>query len=370
MTILITISIAIAALALATVALNAVAGPMLMRRPGGDVPAPRVSILIPARDEARNIPALLDGLCRQDYPDLEILILDDHSRDGTGEAVAAVAASDSRVRLLQGGPLPPGWTGKNWACQQLAEAARGDMLIFTDADNRHAPHAVSNTVAWMQRHRLGFLSAFPQQETGTLAERLAVPAVDLFVYAALPLWSTLLVPSPLFAAANGQWIAMTREAWMRIGGHQSVRGKVVEDVELSRRAKRLGIRTLLTAGTGAVYCRMYRNAGEVWDGFTKNLFGITGNRPLAFWLVMAAMAVAFILPYPALLVPGLAVPAGIAVALNLAMRAVLAIRFRHPLWVSVLLHPVGIGYIMVIAINSYIQTRRGRVRWKGREIAV
>ncbi|NIS38778.1 glycosyltransferase, partial [Candidatus Saccharibacteria bacterium] len=209
-----------------------------------------MSLLIPARDEAHNIDRCLTDLIGQDYPDYEIIVLDDHSKDNTADIVRGYANQYHHVKLLAGKSLPSGWTGKNWACQQLSEAAGGGFFIFTDADNRYATNAIKNTMGWMQKLNLGFLSAFPQQFTGTLMEKLVIPVIDIFVYGTLPLWMTYYLRSPLFAAANGQWLAFTREAYHRIGGHQGVRNQVVEDVEISRLVKRSGIKMLTTAGTG------------------------------------------------------------------------------------------------------------------------
>ena len=214
---------------------NAFTAPMLKKRlPLLDHPS--VSVLVPARNEERNIADCLEGLIAQNYRDFEIIVLNDHSVDRTAELVNKYGTLDARIKLIEGKPLPEGWTGKNWACHQLSQEARGEILLFTDADNRHATDAIANTVGWMQKLNLGLFSAFPQQITVTLPEKLVIPVVDMFVYAALPLWLTYYAHSPSLSAANGQWIAFTQEAYQQIGGHQEVRNKVVEDVELSRLA--------------------------------------------------------------------------------------------------------------------------------------
>lgn len=358
-----------------TALLNALTAPMLRRPRSLDgLPSravcPRVSLLVPARNEEANIQDCLAGLTAQQYADLEILVLDDHSEDDTARIIQAICLRDPRVRYLSGQPLPSGWTGKNWACHQLGQEASGDILIFTDADNRHAPEATANTVAWMQHLGLGLLSAFPQQTTVSLAERLVIPVIDLFVYAMLPLWLTYYSRNPAFAAANGQWIAFTRSAYERTGGHKAVGDKVVEDVELSRLAKRQGIRILTTAGTNVVSGRMYHSGSEVWQGFSKNLFGLTGNRTGTFFGLVGTLSLICIFPYPLLLIPTYTDLAGIAIVLNLALRLILALKYRHPLLTSLVLHPVGIGFTILIALNSYIQVKRGHITWKGREIPV
>ncbi len=347
---------------------NILTGPRLSKAPYSGR-TPKVSLLIPARDEAHNIDRCLTDLIGQDYPDYEIIVLDDHSKDNTADIVRGYANQYHHVKLLAGKSLPSGWTGKNWACQQLSEAAGGGFFIFTDADNRYATNAIKNTMGWMQKLNLGFLSAFPQQFTGTLMEKLVIPVIDIFVYGTLPLWMTYYLRSPLFAAANGQWLAFTREAYHRIGGHQGVRNQVVEDVEISRLVKRSGIKMLTTAGTGVVFGRMYRNAKEVVDGFTKNLFGLTGFHQLLFWNIIFAVSIAFIMPYLLVAIPATQY-AAIAVSMNVLLRGLLAIRYKHPFWISIAFHPVATAVIIFIGIKSFISVMRGSVHWKGRQIKV
>ncbi|MBM3240861.1 glycosyltransferase [Candidatus Poribacteria bacterium] len=327
-----------------------------------------VSVLVPARNEEENISACLKGLSAQNYSAFEIIVLNDHSADRTAELVKTYCHVDSRIRLIEGQELPAGWTGKNWACYQLSRKANGEILIFTDADNRHAPYAIANTVGWMQKLRLGLFSAFPQQITVTLAEKLVIPVIDMFVYAALPLWLTYYARSPSLAAANGQWIAFTREAYNRIGGHQEVRHKIVEDVELSRLAKRKGIKILTSPGTGAVFGHMYHSWKETWEGFSKNLFGLMGYKTIPFFTVLLVLLVICVLPYFLIWLSPFSTLAAIALALNLLLRLIMVCKYRHPIFTSVVLHPLAIVFTTIIGLNSFLCFKRGRVQWKGREI--
>ncbi|MDE0014867.1 MAG: glycosyltransferase family 2 protein [Candidatus Poribacteria bacterium] len=245
------ISIVLLAVVLAVALFNAATAPMLKKSISLQK-CPRVSVLIPARNEAANISACIEGFQSQNYDNFEILVLDDQSTDQTGTIIEKFGEQHPEVQALRGKSLPAGWLGKNWACHQLSQYANGEILIFTDADNRPAPNAIANTVAYMQKLELGFLSAFPEKVTGSLTEKLVVPAVDMFVYAGLPLWLTYFSRFPSLAAASGLWIAFTRDAYQRIGGHQAVSHQIVEDVELSRLAKKSGIRILTLAGTGVV----------------------------------------------------------------------------------------------------------------------
>jgi len=346
---------------------NVLTAPQLRRAP---LPksTPLVSILVPARNEERNIAACLEGLETQVYSNLEVLILDDGSTDNTAALVNHFIKHDPRVKLIVGAPLPSEWLGKNWACDQLARHSRGEILLFIDADCRCTPDAVSHTVGWMQHLQAGMMSVFPQQLTLTLAEKLVVPVIYIFVYSLLPVWLVYRSRSPIFAAANGQWLAFTRDAYQRLGGHRAVRHQIVEDVELSRLAKRLGERLLIVCGTREVFCRMYDSAKAVWEGFSKNAFGLAGFRAAPFFALMATLVLAFIFPYFMLWMDSAVRPACIAVLLNVALRLILAWRYLQPSFVGVLLHPVAVAFALLIGLNSFRWCKTGKIRWKGRPI--
>jgi len=349
--------------------MNILAGPQLSQ--GSAVLEPvRVSVLIPARNEAENIGRCLEGLLRQDYAPMEILVLDDHSEDHTAAIVARYAASHPNLRWFRGRDVPPGWTGKNWACHQLSELAMGDLMIFTDADNWHAPEAVRRTVGWMQQRELGLFSAFPQQVTRTLPEQLLVPMIDVLLYSILPLRAVSAFPAPSLSAANGQWLAWTAAAYRSLGGHRTVRHEVVEDVELARQAKQAGIRMVTAAGTGVVFARMYRSVRDIREGLAKVLFGLAGYHGSIFW---AAQAVTFslgMMPYILVWIPAFTAPAGLAIVLNGLVRGGLALRYRHPVVLSLFLHPVAVLLMLLLGVDSYRWTKKGVVRWKGREIVL
>ncbi len=364
---LIIISIVLLAVILAVTLFNTVTAPMLKKSIGLQN-CPRVSVLIPARNEETNIGACINGFLAQKYDNFEIHVFDDQSTDRTGAIIEAFAARHSEVRAIRGASLPSGWMGKNWACHQLSQHADGEILIFTDADNRPAPNAIANTVAYMQKFELGLLSAFPEKVTGSLAEKLVVPVVDMFVYAGLPLWLTYFSRFPSLAAASGLWIAFTRDAYQQIGGHQAVSNQIVEDVELSRLAKKKGIKILTSAGTHVVSCRMYHSFGEVWSGFSKNLFGLVRYRTVAFFVLTLVLFTMCVLPYITVWFGAVTKLSFVAIFMNVTMRTVLALKYKHPFFASVVLHPLGVLFTLLIGINSFYQVKRGRLQWKGRQI--
>ena len=322
--ILMLVSIVLLAIVLSVTLCNAATAPMLKKSVGLQS-CPRVSVLIPARNEEANVEECIKGLLSQNYDTFKIHVLNDQSTDSTGAIIEEIGEQHPEVQAIHGKPLPTGWSGKNWACHQLSQYADGEILIFTDADNRPEPNAIANTVAYMQKLELGLLSAFPEKVTGTLAEKLVVPVVDMFVYAGLPLWLTYFSRFPSLAAASGLWMAFTREAYQLIGGHQAVSNQIVEDVELSRLAKKSGIKILTTAGTRAVSCRMYQSFNEVWNGFSKNLFGLVGYKRIPFFILMLGLFTMCVLPYITVWFPPLRGLAIVAIVMNIVMRMVLAL---------------------------------------------
>ena len=334
-----------------------------LERAGEPGEMPLVSVLVPARDEAANLRANLPRLLASDYPRLEIVVLDDGSGDDTAAVAQSLARGDGRLRVVRGSEPPPGWLGKNWACAQLAREARGEILLFCDADVAAGPRAVRRTVAAMQRHAAAAVTAIPRHRLGSWAEAAVVPLVaQLPVAAMLPLALVPRTAAPSLSMANGQWLAFTRAAYDRIGGHASVRGEVLEDVRLGRGVKRAGLRLVATVAARDLEVRMYGGWAEVRAGFRKNLYALMGGRPAPFALSIGAVLLALVYPMVAA-GRGMWLPFG----LLLALRAASALLFRQR-WTSVALHPVGAMLATWIAAESW--RTRGRVEWRGRTMVV
>ena len=245
---------------------------------------PRVSVLVPARNEALRIRTCLESLLQQNYPSLEIIVLDDESQDATAEIVRALGFSigpESSRRLIPGARLPPGWAGKSWACHQLTEVARGEYLLFTDADTIHHPGAVSSAMAAAQRFRCDLLTLWPDQITVTFAEKLVIPLMFVVGGSYLPHWLLLWSQGAPWLArtlgskflarcgtACGQFLLFRRESYFKMGGHRAVGDHLVEDISLAREiAKRIpaGWRLVTCDGARLVSCRMYTSLGQIWD---------------------------------------------------------------------------------------------------------
>lgn len=331
-----------------------------------------LSICIPARNEAERIGPCLESLRAQTGPAWEILVLDDRSEDGTADVVAAEAARDPRIRLLHGAPLPEGWTGKAWACRQLADAARGEWLLFTDADTRHRPGSAAAALALARRGRGADLVSFwPRQVTVTWAERLVVPFMFVLLLVFLPHWMPGRRRS--LGAANGQFMLFRRDAYQSMGGHGAVRGHLVDDVALARAFRAAGRRMLNRNGAPWVECRMYADAAGVWEGFSKNLRAGFESSTASFLVFHVVEFFWGLWPFLAL-VPALLLPAAGAAAVELATtHAVLVLGMRLAIartcrlrQTDVLLHPLAQGAVFAIALNSWRVYAAKRVSWKGR----
>jgi chlorobactene glucosyltransferase len=337
--------------------------------------APSVSILIPARDEAEVIGETAACLLRQDYPNYEIIILDDGSTDGTPEQARQAAAGDPRLQVMTGEPLPEGWGGKNWACHQLSMQAGGEFLVFTDADVLWAPEALSAVVHLMDQTGADTFSVWPTQETRTWGERLVVPMIMFVIIGYLPELCVRYVPWPVFAAANGQCLAFRRETYQQIGGHTAVRGNVVEDVGLAWETKRQGSRLVTAEGNHLIGGRMYHSWPEVRDGFAKNILAGHGGQSVFLSLSAAFHWLLFLLPWVWLAV-GWAINLGLGwpwfplvlVGLGLGVRA-LSAAATHQRVVDAFLLPLSTIMMTVIAAHSLRwHFRYGGSQWKGRTV--
>jgi chlorobactene glucosyltransferase len=354
-------SAALLAAMLAVALANLLAAPRL-ERAGGRRATPLVSVLVPARDEAANLRAHLPLLLASDYPRLEVVVLDDGSADGTAAVAEGFARGDARLRVVRGADLPPGWLGKCWACAQLAREARGEVLLFADADVAAGPRAVARTVAAMERHDAPVLTAIPRHRVESWTEAAVVPLVaQLPVAATLPLALVPRVASPSLSMANGQWLAFKRDAYAWAGGHEAVRAEVLEDVHLGRRVKRAGMRLVAVVAAEDLSVRMYAGWREVRAGFAKNLYALFGARPLPFVTGLCVVVLAAVYPWIAAFRS--TTTALSLLGMLLAVRLAGAILFRQR-WTSVALHPAGVLLALGIAVESYLT--RDRVAWRGR----
>ena len=338
-------------------------------------PLPLISVLIPARNEERNIAACLESLQRQDYPNYEILVLDDSSADATAAIVQRIAADDPRVRLLRGKPLPKGWAGKPFACHQLAAEAGGSWLLFTDADTIHAPNALSSALAYSHRNKLALLSGFPLQHTVSFSQRIAIPLMYFFILSCMPLWWLQGSRKPKPGIAIGQFLFLRAADYHQIGGHEVVKSRVLEDVWLGLEVVRHGKRHGVVDLSQVVSCRMYERVGEVWQGVSRWIYSVSAISPLLVALLVLAVLLLFIVPFaltaghftPVLPDYGWSILIAAQVAVILLMRILLDRRFQYSRLYS-LLHPAGVSFWVLCGVHGAIRrVFGGAVRWKQRD---
>ncbi len=326
----------------------------------------RVSVLIPARNEAARLPAALRAIALSHHPIDEILVYDDGSTDGSESVLADLGREIPSLRVIRGGELPAGWVGKPHACSRLAAEARGEVLVFLDADVVLAPDGLERLASIHQGAPL--VTAVPRQLTGSPVEHLVLPFLLLSYLSWLPLELVARLRSERVVAANGQVLAIDRDALAKLGGFAAVRTEIVDDVALARHAKRAGLRVAFADGTQIAACRMYGSGRAVWEGFSKNIHeGVGGSAALLG--VVTLYFITFILPWLALVVsawlPALLPAAAVAVLANLCQRSLLVVRWRQSAW-GVLHHVAGASLVIVIAVNSLVWSLRGEIRWAGR----
>lgn len=330
-----------------------------------------VSVLVPARNEAANIEACIRAIAASTHPVAEILVYDDQSTDRTGEIVDALEID--HLAKVSGTSVPAGWVGKPHACHQLARRARGDLLLFVDADTRLRPEAVERVVSLLEDQAAGVVTAVPHQEMQSWGERLLIPLLLLTYTSWFPLALVAKSRDPRLLAANGQLLAVRRDTYDRLGGFEAVGQEIVDDVAFCRHAKTRGERVVFADGTHIASCRMYRSFGALWKGFSKNIYEGIGGTLFALVFTIVLYAGIFVAPYVALVAalagaPHLLVPAAIGVTANLLVRGLLVARYRHPR-TGLLLHPFAVIGLLAMAVNSFWWSRRGRLEWAGRSYA-
>jgi chlorobactene glucosyltransferase len=334
---------------------------------------PRVSVLVPARNEERSIEACVTSLLAQDYPDLEVIVLDDHSTDATRPILNRLARADHRLKVRDGAPLPDGWLGKHWACHQLYQASTGDLLLFTDADTRHEPDMLRASVSALAAEHADLVTAFPREEVVTLGEKLLVPVIGWGIFTFIPIRLVQRMRLAALSVTIGQFMLFRAEAYEAIGGFEAVRAEIVDDMCLGRNIIASGREWRLLDGTRHVSCRMYRGFWDAVNGFGKSLFAVFDYRILPYVVGWGLVGVAFLEPAVALVSRWVRHPltslSGEAAALGVALSVVLFMvayrRFKFPAWL-VFYYPVSLALFILVAARSFVQTATGTATWKDR----
>jgi len=336
-----------------------------------------VSIIVPARNEEDNLPILLASLVESRYDPFEILVVDDRSTDGTAAVIRGFSAKDSRVRLVEGAELPAGWFGKPWACMQGYRAARGDLLLFTDADTRHAPELLGRSVGTLESERRDLVTVIGRMICGSFWERVIMPVIGALL--AIRFHPTVVnrARTAREVIANGQFILVTRESYEAVGTHQAVKHEVAEDLAMAQLYFRTGRPQLFTFGLTLLGTRMYTSLAGLVEGWSKNVY-VGGRRSYpdepvrrALLPFMFGVGAFFWLVPPSLLLlaltgvaPGWVETAALATGLSALFWTLFDAGFGiNPLY--------GLTYPLGVIMTAWIfarSARRGerRIEWRGR----
>ncbi len=352
--------------------------------PSGSKEPPLVSFCIPARNEENVIEKAVTSALEQNYAHFEVLVLDDGSRDRTPDILTEVYRKyPERLTIIKGKDKPDKWLGKSWACHQLSSKAKGEILFFIDADVWLYPAAAERAVRSLDDFRIHFLTVWPLQKLGTFWEKLVIPLVYYGLFTLLPAryvhhnprWLPSFLANkmaPVFAAACGQCMVFRREAYEQIGGHESVKNDIVEDVALAKQIKRNGYRMRMFHGEDAVWCRMYTSGKEMWQGFRKNFLGLFNNSVPAFVLMAILNFIIYVCPLVILAStirtgnPLHAVLATGSLLLMLTHRIILA-NWYHWSKGMAFFHPLSVLWFHALGIRVLFDHYLGeRARWKDR----
>lgn len=324
-----------------------------------------VSILIPARDEENNIEILIQSILRQKGVTFEVIILDDHSTDGTKAIAEYYASLHSEIKVISGRALPDGWTGKNFACHQLAQAASGRYLVFLDADVSIHPELISSAVKQMEDKNLSLLSLFCKQETRTFGEKVTVPLMNYLLLTLLPIRLIEGHSDPIFSAACGQFMMFSAENYHRFQWHRMARGRITEDLAIMKLLKQANEKGQGLLSGNLMTCRMYNGFNDAVNGFSKNFITPFNDSIPLFLLFLLAILIG-----PILIISTLNLYMAIALLAIVGLtRFYIGQLSGERIW-EILLHPIQMLIFVYIGIIAIHKRCTKSVDWKGRTIPV
>lgn len=341
---------------------NFISDPKLRRvgRPYSDL----VSILIPARNEENNIIDLLKSIQKQDYRDYEVIILDDDSTDRTYELCAEFASKYPAFKIIRGKELTGQWLGKNYACYQLAQQAKGNYFLFLDADEQVYDGLINSAVHRMQFRKLGLLSLFTDQKMVTWGEKLVVPLMHYILLNLLPLRLVFLIKNPAFSAASGQFMLFDADTYREYQWHKLANNKVVEDIEIMKRVKAAGLNGESLLANGMVSCRMYTGFESAIQGFGKNFLAAFNYNVFNFIIFLILVIGGPLLVIMTLNANLIALMAGLIIL----TRIMISLSAGQNAFRNVVLHPVQMLSMVLIAFSAIQKYLTKTTEWKGRKV--
>lgn len=341
----------------------------------------KVSVCIPARNEEKNIEGCVRSLMEQSYGNYEVLVLNDNSEDRTGEILRSLAEEfPHKLKVFDGKPLEDGWTGKIFAMNQLIQKTSGEYLLFTDADTIHKKDSIAFAMTNMKVHNADMLSGYIKEKVVTFGERITVPLIFMLTGFVLPLFLNRVTPFPFTSVAIGQYIMIKKKVFASVGGYESMKTLISEDVFLARLIKKNGYKTIFTDCKRAAMCRMYTGYTESVNGITKNIFSFLSNNTAIILAAIIGVTCFLLLPFPLFIVAlmynmamggwitTITVLLGINVFLSFIVW-VLVSGSQHLPFSTPFLYPVLFGNLVYMASLSFVRTVTGKgYVWKGRVV--
>jgi chlorobactene glucosyltransferase len=331
---------------------------------------PLISVLIPARNEEETIDKCVTSLLQSDYPHLEIIVLDDNSRDRTYEIVRILAQNHENLLIIKGQKLPPGWNGKNWACHQLAYTAKGDWFLFTDADTCHSPNSISAAILAAEKSQSHFVTVIPGLIMKSWAERLILPVIHFAFFVLLPYKLINFSKNSRVAIGIGPFLFIQRKRYFSCGGFEAIKTEILDDMALAKRVKQDKGKLAVIDGTDILQVRFYTCFKEIWSGLSKNSFQAIGSSPHFLFGISVACYFLFVYPYLYLATAiyysqSMTIPF-LQVLLVSLIRIGLSSRFKTSIIYS-MLHPFMILLTLLILFNSFRLSLFGKkIEWKER----
>lgn len=326
---------------------------------------PLVSILIPARNEEKNIKVILDDLLQQQYKNIEIIVYDDDSEDNTAIILETYSKKDKRIKWIKGNELPESWLGKNYGCHNLALQSTGTYLLFVDSDIRVSNDIITNSIAYLQQKKLVLLSIFPKQEMGSIGEKLTVPIMNWILLSLLPVFLIKNCSWKSFSAANGQFMLFEANQYKKHYWHKIVKNEKVEDIKIQKLMKKEKYKVHTLLGHKNIRCRMYENYKDGINGFSKNVPAFFGNSFLFmfFFTLSSQLGIFIVYFYRDLRFFPVYLIIGLLVHLLTSLKSK-----QNILSNLVYLIPRQISFGLITALSIYYKLAKKGL-WKGRPIS-